>query len=161
LQTPEHAFDVFLSHNRAQKDWTRELARRLRDDGFKVWFDEWQLIKHIGDNFIDQLAKGVEQSRKVVLIWSPEFFANEWPQFEAAVIQHLDPIGRQGRILPLLHTTCDIPAKWGFRQRLSFVGCADRSLEFDFAYPGSQPGSFAICRPGPAPLPAGKAQLRP
>jgi hypothetical protein len=68
LQTPEYAFDVFLSHNRAQKDWTRELARRLRDDGFKVWFDEWQLIKHIGDNFIDQLAKGVEQSRKVVLI---------------------------------------------------------------------------------------------
>jgi TIR domain len=38
---PPSAFQyaVFLSHNRAQKDWTRELARRLRDDGFRVWFD--------------------------------------------------------------------------------------------------------------------------
>jgi hypothetical protein len=24
-------FDVFLSHNRAQKDWTRALARRRRE----------------------------------------------------------------------------------------------------------------------------------
>ena len=35
--------DVFLSHNRAQKDWTRELAIRLRAADFKVWFDEWSL----------------------------------------------------------------------------------------------------------------------
>jgi hypothetical protein len=38
-------YDIFLSHNQAQKDWTRTLARRLRDDGFKVWFDEWELPK--------------------------------------------------------------------------------------------------------------------
>jgi hypothetical protein len=36
-------FNVFLSHNRAQKDWTRDLAIRLRDAGFNVWFDEWAL----------------------------------------------------------------------------------------------------------------------
>jgi hypothetical protein len=133
-KTPVYAFDVFLSHNRAQKDWTRDLARRLRDDGFNVWFDEWQLAKHLGDDFADHLSKGVEESRKVVLIWSPDFFANDWPQFEQAIIQHLDPIGRQGRIIPLLQTTCEIPAKWGFRQRLSFVDCPKGSLEFDFAY---------------------------
>jgi hypothetical protein len=36
-------FNVFLSHNCAQKDWTRDLAIRLRDAGFNVWFDEWAL----------------------------------------------------------------------------------------------------------------------
>ena len=29
-------YDVFLSHNHAQKDWTRDLARKLRDEGFEV-----------------------------------------------------------------------------------------------------------------------------
>ena len=77
------SYDVFLSHNRAQKDWTRELARRLREDGFEVWFDEFVLPKQAGKNWIDSLVEGVEQSRKVVLVWSPEFFANDWPEFEA------------------------------------------------------------------------------
>ncbi len=129
-----YRFDVFLSHNSSQKDWTRDLARRLHADGFKVWFDEWELRKHAGSNWIDLLASGIEQSRKIVLVWSPQFFANDWPIFEANVIQHLDPVGRQGRIVPLLHTDCDIPTKWGFRERLTFVGCSHGSGEFEFAY---------------------------
>jgi len=116
-----YEFDVFLSHNRSQKDWTRELARRLRADNFRVWFDEWELPKHAGENWVDLLALGVEQSRKIILVWSPQFFANDWPLFEANMIQHLDPLGRQGRIIPLLHTDCEIPIKWGFRQRLTFI----------------------------------------
>jgi hypothetical protein len=43
LEMPDFAYDVFLSHNKAQKDWTRDLARRLRDERFQVWFDEWCL----------------------------------------------------------------------------------------------------------------------
>ena len=30
-------YDVFLSYNRAQKEWTCELARRLKEDKFSVW----------------------------------------------------------------------------------------------------------------------------
>ena len=127
-------FDVFLSHNRAQKEWTRMLARRLRNDGFKVWFDEWELPRHAGSNFVDLLADAIEESKKVVLVWSPEFFANEWPEFEASLIQHLDPVGRKGRVIPLLHTPCEIPSKWGFRQRLSFIDCPHASPAFEFAY---------------------------
>ena len=28
----DFAYDVFLSHNRAQKEWTLVLSRRLRDE---------------------------------------------------------------------------------------------------------------------------------
>jgi hypothetical protein len=127
-------FDVFLSHNSAQKDWTRQLATRLKADGFAVWFDEWQLPKHAGSNWIDLLSEGIEKSRKIVLIWSPEFFSNTWPEFEASLIQRIDPVGRLGRIVPVLHTECDIPNKWAFRQWLNFVGCTPGSHEFAFAY---------------------------
>jgi len=132
--TASFPFDVFLSHNSAQKDWTRDLARRLRDDGYKVWFDEWVLPRNAGDNWIDSLAQGVEASRKVALVWSPEFFTKPWPEFEASVIQQMDSIGRQQRIIPLLHTRCDIPKKWSFRQALNFTDCPHGSDEFEFHY---------------------------
>jgi len=127
-------YDVFLSYNRAQKEWTCELARRLKEDKFSVWLDEWELPKQAGGDWIDALAAGIEKSRKVVLVFSPEFFANNWPQFEASLIQRIDPIGREGRVVPILHTVCDVPAKWAFRQRIDFLGGALGTAKFEFAY---------------------------
>ena len=34
--------DVFLSHSAKDKAVVRGLAERLRKDGLKVWFDEWE-----------------------------------------------------------------------------------------------------------------------
>ena len=41
--TSEFQFDVFLSHSAKAKAVVRPLAERLRQDGLKVWFDEWVL----------------------------------------------------------------------------------------------------------------------
>jgi TIR domain len=41
-------FDVFLSHSSKDKAVVRELAARLRSDGLRVWFDEWEIQP--GDN---------------------------------------------------------------------------------------------------------------
>jgi tetratricopeptide (TPR) repeat protein len=127
-------FDVFLSHNGAQKDWTENLARRLRDDGFKVWFDKWTLPQYAGNNWIGELRKGVEASRKIVLVWSPDFFSHDWPQFESVIIQSVDPIGRMDRVIPILHTACKIPPDWGFRQALDFRSAPPGTIEFEFHY---------------------------
>ena len=133
-QQPSFDFDVFLSHNRAQKDWTRQLARRLRDDGFRVWFDQWELPKHAGKDWIGLLVAGVKQSQKVVLVLSPEFYAHEWPVFETRIIIPIDPIGRKERLIPLLHTQCKIPEELGFRQALDFTSAHLGPVEFDFCY---------------------------
>lgn len=133
---PERHFqyDVFLSHNRAQKDWTRELARRLRDDGFNVWFDEWVLPRHAGRNWITELREGVEDSSKIALVWSPEFFRQQWPTFEATIGQLMDPVGWEDRLIPLLHTSTEIPKDWAFRQALDFTSAPMGTIEFEFHY---------------------------
>ena len=128
------SFDVFLSYNRAQKNWVRNLARCLRDDGFDVWFDEWEMPKNAGRNWIDLAAEGIEQSRKVVLVWSPEFFNSDWPQFESCVIQQIDPLGMKDRIIPLMHTVAGVPKKWGFREALDFTQGELGQAEFAFRY---------------------------
>ena len=100
-------YDVFLSHNRAQKDWTRQLARRLRDAGFRVWFDEWCLRG--GENWIVGLRRGVNESRHVVCVTSPEFFANQWPRFEMYVAILDDPADGERKLVPVFHAPCDLP----------------------------------------------------
>ncbi len=37
----EFHYDVFLSHRATDKAVVRAVAKRLRKDGLKVWFDEW------------------------------------------------------------------------------------------------------------------------
>jgi len=39
----EFTHDVFLSHSSKDKAVVRPLAERLRKDGLKVWFDEWEI----------------------------------------------------------------------------------------------------------------------
>ena len=60
-------YDVFLSYNSAQRDWTRALARRLRADSFRVFFDEWEMPKYIGKTWIDVLSQNIEGTRTVTL----------------------------------------------------------------------------------------------
>jgi hypothetical protein len=39
----EFPYDVFLSHSAKDKAVVHPLAERLRKDGLKVWFDEWEI----------------------------------------------------------------------------------------------------------------------
>jgi hypothetical protein len=39
--TDTFIYDVFLSHNQADKPQVRRLAERLRSAGVRVWLDEW------------------------------------------------------------------------------------------------------------------------
>ncbi|HWS17279.1 MAG TPA: toll/interleukin-1 receptor domain-containing protein, partial [Candidatus Elarobacter sp.] len=113
-------FDVFLSHNRAQKDWTRELAIRLRTAGFKVWFDEWALrggeVGSIG------MERGLEESRHAALVLSPEFIASEWTDYETQIALLLSPANRDRKLIPILHTKCNLPPRIS---RLNWINFSD------------------------------------
>ena len=135
------AYDIFLSYNSAQRDWTRALARRLRSDNFRVFFDEWEMPKYLGKTWVDVLSQSVERARDVVLVWSPEFFNSDWPRFEANILQSRDPNGSKGSILPVIHTTCELPKRYGILQALPFSVADDASrtaeagsIDFEFRY---------------------------
>ena len=56
----EIQYDVFLIHNANDKAVVRSLAERLRQDGPKVWFDEWVLAP--GDKIPAKIEKGSAHS---------------------------------------------------------------------------------------------------
>jgi len=53
-------YDVFLSHSSKDKTIVRDVAERLRKDGVKVWFDEWEIKP--GDSIPSKIDERLDQS---------------------------------------------------------------------------------------------------
>src|SRR5215467_5566187 len=107
-------FDVFLSHSSKDKEVVRDLANRLRNDGLKVWFDEWVLKP--GDNIPAKIEHGLERSRVLVLCMSANAFGSDWSQLEAGTFRFRDPLNKQRRFVPL--RLDDAPIKGSLAQFL-------------------------------------------
>lgn len=102
--------DLFLCHSGADKDWVRSLGSRLEelrigDRSIQVFFDEWDI--DYGDNIISKIDAGLKQSRFVGLVLSPRMVQADWPTAEWQSQVMADPIGRRGKILPLLRHKFD------------------------------------------------------
>src|SRR5262245_29695886 len=93
------AFDVFLSHSSADKGEVRSLAKRLRGDGVRVWFDDWELRP--GNHIHKRIEDGLEQSRVLVLCMSANAFGSDWVRLEEGTFRFKDPINKELRFVPL------------------------------------------------------------
>ena len=108
---PEATFkyDIFLSHASEDAAWCEKLAHRLREQGFRVWFDKWEVSA--GDHLIAKINQGLEESAKMICIWTPNYFRADkvWTAVEAFSELHSDPLGKANRVIPILLDTCKIP----------------------------------------------------
>ena len=92
-------YDVFLSHNSKDKPVVRGLAERLRDDGLKVWLDEW-IIKP-GDSIPAKVRRGLEQSRVLLMMLSENFNDSDWAEYEYDAFLFRDPRNKKRRFVPV------------------------------------------------------------
>ena len=92
-------YDVFLSHSSKDKEEVRPLAKRLQQDGLRVWLDE-----------------GLEQSRVLVLCMSANTFGSDWAKLESGTFRFRDPLNKERRFLPL--RLDDAPIKGSLAQFL-------------------------------------------
>jgi hypothetical protein len=95
----EFRWDVFLSHSSKDKDVVRDIANRLKSDGVRVWFDEWEIKP--GDSIPAKIEDGLEHSRVLVLCLSAEALAADWPQLERHTFRFKDPLNHDRRLIPL------------------------------------------------------------
>lgn len=92
-------YDVFLSHSSKDKDIVRPLAERLRKDGLRVWFDEWQTRP--GESISAKVEEGLERSRVLVLCMSANAFGSDWIALESQTFRFRDPLNKERRFIPL------------------------------------------------------------
>jgi hypothetical protein len=145
-ETFDFDFDVFLSHSTKDKVLVRAIAERLRQDGLRVWFDEWVLKP--GDSVPAKIEQGLERSRVLVLCMSVNAFGSDWAQLEAGTFRFRDPLNEERRFLPL--RLDDAAIKGSLAQFLHIDWRSpDREREYT--------SLLAACRPT-APLMAGSTK---
>lgn len=94
-------YDVFISHASEDKDdLVRPLAEELVELGIKVWYDEFRLT--VGDSLRRSIDAGLANSKFGIVVLSPSFFANNWPQYELDGLVQREMQGGKV-ILPLWH----------------------------------------------------------
>jgi hypothetical protein len=93
-------YDVFLSHNRREKPWVRQLAKLLIDQGRSIFFDEDSIAP--GENIVAAIEKAVADSRYVLLVVSRASMESRWVAMEMQYAIHGDPDARGGRLIPLI-----------------------------------------------------------
>lgn len=103
----EFPYDVFLSHNKADKPRVRRLAARLREANLRVWLDEW--VIQPGDDIYLAVERGLEASRTMVLCLSPAALGSDWVGLERSTVLFRDPANAGRRFIPLLLTDCKLP----------------------------------------------------
>ena len=141
MTAPPFKYDVFLSHNHADKPQVRRLAERLKAAGVRVWFDEW--VIQAGDIIALKVDEGLELSRVLLLCISPAALASGWVALERSTAIHRDPANAGRRFIPLLLGDCALPATL---QRYKYV---DFREESEAAFEEV----FTICRETPTLTP--------
>lgn len=100
--------DVFLSHTGADKNWVRALGERIEQEGIedrsgsrriKVFFDEWDV--DYGENIVNRLNDGLNRSRYLAAILSPEFIESNWANQEWTHWFMSDP--KAPNLIPILY----------------------------------------------------------
>jgi len=94
---------AFISHDSRDKDViVRELAIELSKLLCPVWYDEFSL--KVGDSLRANIEKGLKETKKCVIILSPNFFTNGgWGKAEFDSIYTREIVEEENVILPVWH----------------------------------------------------------
>ena len=124
-------YDVFLSHNRQQKAWVRQLYEILCSSGLAVFFDEENIEP--GANVGKAIEDALEHSKQVILVLSPSSIESEWVSMESAMTMYTDPAASAKRLLPVMLEKIslkDIPLSLRFRNFIDLTNPGTRDREF-------------------------------
>jgi len=98
---------AFISHNKEDKDASRDIALFLTSENINVWFDEWEISA--GDSIIKQINKGLIDCTDFVIVWSCHSATSNWvrSELEAVLIKAIE-VGKP-KIIPVLLDRTPLP----------------------------------------------------
>ena len=141
--TLKKRYDVFLSYRLGDVVWVKALATRLAQEGFKVWFDEWELIP--GTPFQVGMARGIEESKAFAVCISEHAPAG-WceNEIQKAIIQQRKD--ESFRVIPILMPKSTTDNVHNFLPIFSWI---------DFRDPARTDAAFHALKKGIQGLPPG------
>jgi len=118
---------VFLSHNKADKDYARFLGGELLRQGANVWFDEWEIV--VGDSIFDKIEQGLSNCDYFIILLSKNSVKSTWVREELKLVLSRRMSEGKVRIIPVLIEDCEIPAFVADLKRVDFNKSFEEGFE--------------------------------
>jgi len=99
-------FDIFLSHNSADKPAVENIAHKLKSAGLEPWLDKWYLVP--GKTFQTGLADALRNSAACAVFIGPKG-VGDWSREEVLVAQDRAAKEAGYRLIPILLPGVDDP----------------------------------------------------
>jgi DNA-binding response OmpR family regulator len=123
-----HPYDAFISYSHVDARWVKDtLLPRLEAVGLTVCIDFRDFIP--GTPSLSEMERAVLESKKTLLVLSPEYLKSEWADFETIIAQTLDPAARKRRLIPLMLKPCMPPLRI---RALTYIDLNDPEIDLQF-----------------------------
>ncbi len=110
---------VFISYSNKDKEWVKDfLLANLEKNGIPCHIDYRDFDKGLPSSV--NMERAVESCEKTILIFTQSWFSSENTQFEAAMLQVIDPIGAKGKVIPILLNKVEIPLRFKLYSHYDF-----------------------------------------
>lgn len=130
----KYDWDVFISYSHADGEWVQnELLPRLKEaevEGrpLRVCIDCESF--EVGAPIVTEIERAVQNSRKTLLVLTPDYLKSEWATFENVMLATLDPANRQRRLIPLLLKKGKLPLRIRGLIYIDFSGEGEAEARF-------------------------------
>ena len=112
-------YDIFISHSSGDQAFAGRLASELQLQGYKIWLEDRKIL--VGHNIVDEIYKGIANSKFVVVLLSKAACESEWVKevFTSARMTEIEQ--RRTVILPAKIEDCEIPAPLNTKKYADFT----------------------------------------
>ncbi len=100
--------NIFISHNKKDKDIAREIALFLVAENINVWFDEWEISA--GDSIIEEIEAGLMRASHFIIIWSKNASSSNWVRKELATILKKAIETKVPKVIPIILDDTSLPS---------------------------------------------------
>ncbi len=115
--------DYFVSYNTKDERWAEWISWQLEELGYSVIMQRWDF--NIGSNFVLEMERAINYSKKIILVLSEEFMASQFTPAEWASFFARDPTGSKRLIIPIRVKECKPVGLISQIVYLDFVGKAE------------------------------------
>jgi hypothetical protein len=110
---------AFISYSRVNKEFATKLAKGLREAGYPIWFDQFDIPT--GARWDDEIEKSLRESSIFMIILTNASIASENVKDEIGYA-----IDHGKRILPILLENCEVPLRL---RRIQYVDFTTKNFE--------------------------------
>jgi hypothetical protein len=143
---------VFISYNRADRDWAEWIAGAIGRGGYQPIIQAWDFRP--GQNFVLRMRQATTEADTTIAVLSEAYLKAEFTQPEWAAAFAQDPTGEKRQLIPVRVVECALTGMLAPIIHIDLVGLSEQDAEralLDGLKPSGKPAQ-------PPPFPGKQAE---